>query len=278
MGLVPGKEDGERVLVVVPKGEPLFIANMGVSVYTEDMLNPSFVEDIRAAVPQDVKLFIGDGEFISLEGDFYDFLSDRHKLAEDIVGLKLWACLSRPMTVDHTPYLEMRKYLEENMKQTNRISLIPQTLLYSKEDVLEFFEKTKQTKEGIVIKPNLSYTTQWLKMRRLNTADVVVIAIKKTDEWLKYKVPATFAIGGYDKETGTFKRIGDVSSGLTSEQKEKIGMVIKQTMTGETKDYLYVKPVVVLEIMYHQRMEKGLRFPKIKKVRFDKRPEDCPFF
>ena len=272
-----GKEDGERVFVISERYKTVVIANMGVSVYTEAMLNRNLVDDIKNAIPTEGdQCFIGDGEFVSLNGDFYDFLSERHKLKEDVVGLRLWSILSRPIT-DTTPYLEMRKWMQDNMRQTDRVSLIPQTLLNSKQEVCEYFEKTSKTYEGVVIKPNLPYNTEWLKMRKSETKDVVIMGIKKTDTWRKHHILATFLVGGY--ENCVLKRIGDVSSWIDlKNEKEILGRLLSKTVTSEDKDYLYVKPAVVLEIQYHQRMENGLRFPKVKRIRFDKRPEDCPLF
>lgn len=268
-----GKEDGERVFVTGGLNEPIVIINMGVSIYTEDMLSKNLVGDIRNAFPSQ-KMFIADGEFVCLKGGFYDFLSDRHNLKDDTVGLKLWAFLSYPMTLE-TPYSEIKKYLLENVKQTERVSIVPYEILKSRQDIQDYFKKTSENYEGIVIKPNLGYNAKWLKMRKHYTQDVVILGIKKTDTWKKYNIPATFSIGVYDQETAIYKRIGDVSSGLTNTEKSRIGRVLLPKSTHADKDYVYVPPAVCLEIDYHDKTEKGLRFPKILRTRFDKRPEDC---
>jgi len=267
-----GKEDGERVFITARPNEPLSIINMHNTVYPESLLPPCIVSDIRHALPQTP--FMGDGEFISRDGDLYDFLSARAHLDERL-ALRLWHVLTLPLT---TPLLDVKNYLEENVAQNDTVSLVPYTLLHSKQDILDYFKKTSQTYEGIVVKPNLGYAAKWLKMRKMTTQDVVILGIKKTDEWVKNRCPATFLIGGYDASTHTFQRIGDVSSGLRREQKDAIGTVLSQKPLAEDKEYLYVQPAAVLEIAYHQRMENGLRFPKINRVRFDKRPEDCPLF
>lgn len=280
-----GKEDGERVFIVARRrNESIRIVNMHNSVYTESILPKSLVTDIRSALPP-CSVFVGDGEFISLKGDLYDFLSARAHL-DDRLALRLWHVLSISLLIIsndtgvdlNTPLLEVKKYLEENVKQNERVSLVPYTLLNSKQEILDFFEKTIQTHEGIVIKPNLGYNAKWLKMRSSNTKDVVIIGVKKTEEWMTNNVPATFLIGGYDHKDHIYKRIGDVSSGLTFDEKAAIGRVLSKKVLTEDRQYLYVQPAIVLEIEYHKQMENGLRFPKIKRIRFDKRPEDCPSF
>lgn len=247
----------------------LVIANKHNSVYTEEDLPSELTRDLKFAFNQPVIL---DGEFISLEGDLYDFLSARAKMDERL-AVKVWDVLSVDL---NAPLSQRKKFLEDNMTQTEKVTLVPYEVCESKGEVLNYFNKTvQQGYEGIVLKPDLGYYAQWLKLRKTHTLDVVILGIKKTDEWLRNRVPATFLVGYYDPEAAAFKRLGDVSSGLTLREKEVIGEVGLSIRTAEDKDYLYLKPAFVIEISYHERRKKGLRFPRIERIRFDKRAEDC---
>jgi len=218
------------------------------------------------------KPVILDGEFISLEGDLYDFLSARARMDERL-ALRIWDILSIDLD---KPLSERKRFLEENMRQTERVSLVPYKICSSKAEIHRYFsEVVNRGYEGIVLKPDAGYYSQWLKLRKLHTVDVVILGIKKTDEWNRNGVPATFLIGYYDPEAKAFKRLGDVSSGLTLREKEAIGEVGKTIQVGEDKDYVYLKPAFVIEVAYQEKRESGLRFPKIQRIRFDKRPEDC---
>lgn len=262
--------DGERIIASI-NGDRVVIANCHNSIYTEKSLPSDLVQDLRKAFNIPVVL---DGEFISLEGDLYDFLSARAKM-DDRLAIRVWDTLT--LGLDQ-PLSRRRAYLEANMRQTERIQLVPQTVCHSKSEILNCFEKTTQEGyEGIVVKPNLGYYAQWLKLRPQHTQDLVILAIKKTEEWMRSGVPATFLMGYYDPSTQTFKRLGDVSSGLTLKEKKLIGEVASTTKTGEDKDYLYVQPAIVTEVAYYEKREKGLRFPKLQRLRFDKKPKDCFF-
>jgi len=214
-----------------------------------------------------------DGEFVSLEGDLYDFLSARAHM-NDRLALRVWDILSVGLDM---PLSKRRSYLEKNMRQTEKILLVPQEIKESKKEILDYFDKViQQGYEGIILKPDAGYYAKWLKLRKIHSQDVVILGIKKTDSWNSEGVPATFLIGYYDPETGKFKRLGDVSSGLTYYEKAVIGEVGLVIKTGEDKDYVYLEPTFVIEVSYYEKREKGLRFPKIVRLRFDKRPEECP--
>lgn len=46
-------------------------------------------------------------------------------------------------------------------------------------------------------------------------------------------------------------------------------------ITGEDDKYVYVVPEIVFEVACLRVLEGGLREPRIKGLRLDKRPEDC---
>jgi ATP-dependent DNA ligase len=154
-------------------------------------------------------------------------------------------------------------------------------------DVLEkaFAESRSRGHEGIMVKdPNSSYSPgqrgrYWLKLKQpLATLDVVVTAVEyghgKRHGWLS---DYTFAVRDGDR----FVNIGKAYSGLTDKEiREYTDYFLRHT----TEDYGYgkkVEPNVVIEVAFNNvqrsaRHEGGfaLRFPRIARLRSDKRPKD----
>lgn len=104
--------------------------------------------------------------------------------------------------------------------------------------------------------------------------DAVILAVKKTDDWVKEGLPRTFLLGCYDPEKG-FVKIGDASSGLKLHEKAAIGETVEYLQLNEDKNYVYLQPLIVVEASYFQKRKKGLRFPKLIRIRFDKDPKEC---
>ena len=220
----------------------LFLANMHTTVYQEERLPSLLVHDLRHGFKEDV---VVDGEFHSLTGDFYDFRSGVAKMDERL-GLVIWDVLS--IETDR-PLHERKKWLEANMNQTDRFKMVPYQICQSKKEILDFFDSTvKQDYEGIVCKPDEGYHAKWLKIRSQDHVDAVILAVKKTEEWIRDHVPATFLVGCYDPEMKQFKAIGDISSGLKHHEKKAIGETVSTIKTGESKDYIYVSPIIVVEV------------------------------
>ena len=213
-----------------------------------------------------------DGEFISLEGDYYDLRSGVSQMDERL-GLIIWDVLSVGLD---TPLHLRKDWLERHLRQSERFKFAPYKICNSKKEILDHFDSmVQQGFEGIVVKPDAAYYAPWFKRRPSTAHDAVILAIKKTDEWLREGVPATFLVGCYDPKLKEFKPIGDVSSGLTYHEKNSIGEVALTIQTRETREYLYMEPMIVVEIDYYERRKKGLRFPKLLRIRYDKEPESC---
>lgn len=245
------------------------LANQHTTVYYEDDLPHLLVRDLRKAATEDCIL---DGELVSLDGDYYVLRKAvAHK--DERLAVKVWDVLS----IDLKIRMEQRKkWLQDNLRETDLVQLTPYKICTSKKELLQHFDTlVQQGFEGQVIKSNGSYNAPWLKRRTSDTHDAVILAIKKTDEWLREKVPATFLVGCYDPKEQKFKAIGDVSSGLTTNEKQVIGEFGQTIIVKETSEYLYVKPLIVVEINYYEKRKKGLRFPKLLRVRFDKDPKSC---
>jgi len=178
--------------------------------------------------------------------------------------------------IGHTykPLYERKKILKKSVKSNSRVHLVRYTICHSGLEILQAFNRAiREGFEGVVVKPNAGYYAKWLKLKEKHTVDVAVLGVKKTDSWREERIPYTFLVGVY--ENGSFKRIGDVSSGLTLNEREAIAECVEDLRLSEDKEYIYLKPEIVFEVEYHQRTERGLREPKIKRIRFDKNPKEC---
>jgi DNA ligase-1 len=120
----------------------------------------------------------------------------------------------------------------------------------------------------------------WLKMKReLATLDVVVTAVeyghgKRIGVLSDY----TFAVWGGDR----LVNIGKAYSGLTDAEIAKMTQWFLKHKLSEQGSRLEVKPEIVLEVAFNNMMrsmrhESGyaLRFPRIVRLRPDKKPEDA---
>lgn len=260
---VEGKVDGERVLLEV--SDTITIANKNKTVYPEQILPNSLVSAIREAVHREG---LYDAEFYSLRGNLYKFLSARANLSEDL-ALAIWDILD----FKDLKLIDRKDLLTKFITPHNRVSYVSYTICFSKAEIIGAFHRyLAEGFEGVVVKPNLGYYASWLKIKEQHTIDVAVLGIKKTDSWKKERLPYTFLIGVYDNG---FKRIGDVSSGLTLAERQAIAEVVPELRQYENNEYVFVKPEIVLEVEYHQKTPNGLREPKIKRIRLDKKAESC---
>jgi DNA ligase-1 len=97
--------------------------------------------------------------------------------------------------------------------------------------------------------------------------------------------PATPAVAGKgDRAAGAAKlvNIGKAFSGVTDEEIAKLTTLFTELTVAQFGRVRQVTPQVVLEIAFDQIQKSGrhasgyaLRFPRIKRVRWDKRPEDA---
>ncbi len=121
----------------------------------------------------------------------------------------------------------------------------------------------------------------WLKVKRANTLDLVVLAAEwghgRRRGWL-----SNLHLGARDPTSGGFVMLGKTFKGMTDEM---LAWQTERFLTIETgrDDYtVYVRPEVVVEIAFDglqtsSRYPGGLalRFARVKGYRPDKRPEDA---
>jgi len=153
-------------------------------------------------------------------------------------------------------------------------------------EIEAFFRESRSLGyEGLVLKdPESPYTPgrrgrYWAKLKEeLDTLDVVMVAAefghgKRAGKISDY----TFAV----RDGNGLKVIGKAYSGLTDKEIDEMMVRIKRLTVGEAGFRMSVRPEIVLEVAFDsiQRSERhdsgyALRFPRIKRIRDDKRVDD----
>ena len=191
------------------------------------------------------------------------------------------ALVTPPLTGDHVP-----------AEAGTPVRLVP-TSVTTAGDIEAAFAKSRQARnEGLVLKdPDAPYVPgrrgkQWLKLKtHLPTFDCVVTAAeyghgKRRDSLSDY----TFAVWDRDPaaDDAQLVNIGKAFSGVTDEEIAQLTVLFLSISTGQFGRVHTVRPQVVLEIAADQIQKSGrhasgyaLRFPRIKRVRWDKRPADA---
>lgn len=72
-----------------------------------------------------------------------------------------------------------------------------------------------------------------------------------------------------------YKLWDKVGSGLSNEERDMINRFIPALKTREDEEYVYIQPLIVIEVKYVRKLEHSLREPRILRLRIDKPPEDC---
>lgn len=260
---------------------------------------PEVAEALRTS-PHD---FILDGEIVAVrEGRVLPFRYLQTRLQRKDVSADLMAAvpvcffafdalaLDDRFLLDE-PLAMRRSLIAEAVVAGPALAIAPWTTLEtgaSPEVVHEHFEAARGLgNEGLMLK--LSDSTYvpgkrgkaWLKLKReLETLDVVVVRV----EWghgkrVKVLSDYTFAVRGRNGELLT---IGKAYSGLTDvEIAELTPWFLDHTIGKLNKYQLEVEPKIVLEVAFDVIQKSdlhasgySLRFPRIVRIREDKRPEE----
>jgi DNA ligase-1 len=163
----------------------------------------------------------------------------------------------------------------------------PVAAAQSSQDVETLFTAARDRgNEGLIIKDLDSLYTpgrrgkSWLKMKReLATLDVVVTAVEY-GHGKRIGVLSDYTFAVWDGES--LVNIGKAYSGLTDVEIAKMTQWFLAHKISERGLRLEVEPKIVLEVVFNNMMrstrhESGfaLRFPRIVRLRPDKRPEDA---
>lgn len=185
------------------------------------------------------------------------------------------------------PLMERKKYLKRLKKKDHPNIII---LDYIEGAGKEYFKLVKKEGfEGLMAKHKRSIyepgkrSIFWKKIKAVNTVDAVICGYR-----VNRRPIASFLIGLYEKgqKRGIHKRlryIGSVGTGFDEDTMMFIHNLIKRHITTkppegfkDEKHVVWVKPIIVCEVEYQKLTCDGmLRAPAFKRLRYDKRPEEC---
>jgi DNA ligase-1 len=193
-------------------------------------------------------------------------------------------------TLFNEPYSERRKKLKESIKTTpNKFELSHSLVTKDLKNAEKFYKASlKEKQEGLMVK-NLDAKYQpgrrvgyWLKVKPImETLELVIVGAEwgrgKRSNWL-----SSFTLACRDPDTGDFLSVGKLGTGFTDEQFKEFTDKLKSLIISEKGIELKIKPDFVIEVAYEgiQKSPKygsgyALRFPRLQKIREDRRPEDC---
>jgi len=121
----------------------------------------------------------------------------------------------------------------------------------------------------------------WLKLKRANTLDLVVLAAEwgngRRRGWL-----SNLHLGARDPAAGDYVMLGKTFKGLTDEMLEWQTREFPRHEASRDSYAVYLKPAIVVEIAFNEVQASSqypgglaLRFARVKGYRPDKRPEDA---
>ncbi len=193
-------------------------------------------------------------------------------------------------TIFNEPYSERRKKLKKCIKVIpKRFELVHSLITKDLRKADKFYKASlKEKQEGVMVK-NLDAKYQpgrrvgyWLKVKPvMETLELVIVGAEwgkgKRSNWL-----SSFTLACRDPDTGNFLSVGKLGTGLTDEQFQEFTEKLKDLIASEKGTELKIKPDFVVEVEYEEiqkspkyRSGYALRFPRLQKIREDRRPEDC---
>jgi DNA ligase-1 len=286
------KLDGVRAQVHVKGGEVSIFAR-GLERVTQTF--PEVADGFRAS--KDVVL---DGEIVAVgpDGRVRPFQTLQARLNRVAPDKELLASVpARFVAFDalvvgdvglvERPWAERREALEGYARETATLTVNPIFAIHGSDEIDAAFERARaRGHEGLVIKRvDAHYEASkrgqsWIKIKKaFATLDVVVTAVeeghgKRAGMLSDY----TFAVR---TEDGGLVDVGKAYSGLTDEEIAELAKVFVAETQDQRGGRRLVRPTVVIEagfdgIQRSKRHESGfaLRFPRILRIRNDKRPEE----
>jgi DNA ligase-1 len=290
---VEDKYDGVRCQLHKVDGE--------IRLFSRDRreLTPQFPEVVAAFVAAPGR-YVLDGEVLAMEaGRALPFLRLQQRLGRlvptpDVVAAHPVAFVAFDCLVHEDQGLldeplRTRRATLEALALPPGQALAPVWTASSAEALDALFEAAQaRGNEGLMVKqPEAPYASgrrgaQWLKVKRpLDTLDVVVVGA----EWGHGKRRAvlsdlTFAVR--DEDTGRLVTIGKAYNGLTDAEIRAMTARLTALTVEDHGHYRTVRPEIVLEVAFNhlQRSTRhtsgyALRFPRIVRVRDDRRPESA---
>lgn len=226
-----------------------------------------------------VKTAILDGEIVSYDqkkNPSFERLQQGYRatyVVFDILSLNGKSLISLPL-------LERKKILKRVITKSARIEIIRYTT-----DGLGLWRKIKTRRlEGVMAKRSDSLyhpgkrTSDWLKIKLLNTIDCVIIGYLP-----KKRVIGSLAVGVYDK--GKLRYIGNVGTGFSATMVKTLHQQLRSIKTNKSSainaddappNLQWVKSRLVCEVEYLMLTQYTmLRAPSFMRLRCDKKPRQC---
>lgn len=246
-----------------------------------------------------IRRFIGFGELYGHKngkrvpfGDTAHYISSTSpKLWKRHVRLALFDiyAINGKKVLSSKPYVKVMKLLRKKFS-----GVYVQTALF-KYGTAKTFKKVwrrwieTQGNEGLVITiGRMAY-----KVKPSLSVDGVIIALKKTGiRWAEKRLASAFKTAVMNKK-GEFVEIADVGNGFSDIERAKLTKLILKNKIREDKDYIYCKPITVIEVagmektksrmptiqVYDKRLRPikkqtgwSIRMPKFIRYRKDKVP------
>ena len=195
--------------------------------------------------------------------------------------------LAAPRTVAISQSPAQSRFGFESEEPSAAVLRAPVSAAHSPDDIENLFAAARaRGNEGLMIKDLGSRYTpgrrgkSWLKLKReLATLDVVVTAVEY-GHGKRIGVLSDYTFAVWDGER--LVNIGKAYSGLTDAEIAEMTQWFLKHVTRDEGLRLEVEPKVVLEVAFNNMMESArhesgyaLRFPRIVRLRPDKRPEDA---
>jgi len=195
--------------------------------------------------------------------------------------------LAAPRTVAISQSPAQSRFGFESEEPSAAVLRAPVSAAHSPDDIENLFAAARaRGNEGLMIKDLGSRYTpgrrgkSWLKLQReLATLDVVVTAVEY-GHGKRIGVLSDYTFAVWDGER--LVNIGKAYSGLTDAEIAEMTQWFLKHVTRDEGLRLEVEPKVVLEVAFNNMMESArhesgyaLRFPRIVRLRPDKRPEDA---
>lgn len=227
-----------------------------------------------------LKTIIGDGVFVGelycKDENLYEFLRNRQNL--DKLKLAIF-----DVEMDK-PYYERYEHLTKVVPPFGVVHIANGSLIKTREELNSFYtEALRLGFEGIVCRhPDNRWTEPALKVKKLESADVVVLGIAKDSKLFKLdhtkRMVGSLLIGAYQNDKPI--PIGRVGSGFTLQQRRALYETLIEAKIHENEQYIYIQPRLVLEISYQELIESKewqlgwtLRHPTFRKFKLDANPK-----
>lgn len=281
------KYDGTRIIVTKENGNIKMQTRSG-----KNDLASEYPEIVRELLATGEKQFILDGELVFFRKDngkakFLTGLAKETRVDYEVI-LKLFDILeSDSNNFRYSPQVIRTKIVEDFVNEY-KMRHIESVYTYHKDFNTCYTNIINGGGEGLVLKKKTAIyqdgkrSKDWLKVKRVDTADCFIIGLMKGEG--KYEdMFGSLILGQYDSNGNLIVVCN--CSGFTDADRKMFYTIIMaspykevfSSTKGELGHILHkCAPNMVVEIEFMERLESGsVRHPRFIRVRTDKEPKDC---